>query len=139
MKKILLILFAFIAISATAQQKGFYTLTSEYDITDGTDVLLKWTSYFDDDKSAKWAIWVYWSDLTGTLNGALSVKYTGLPTSLVSDAAYQTYPNMASVTMDSATGYAVFEDTEFMGNRIGLFFDKNSITAGTIKAYIVIK
>jgi len=139
MKKLILILFAFIAISATAQQKGFYTIVSEYDLTTTSDTLIKWTSYFDEDNSVKWAIWVTWTGLTGTLDGALSVKYTGLPTTLVSDAAYLTYPNMSSVTMDSAIGYAVFEDSEFMGNRIGLFFDKNNITAGLIKAYIVIK
>ena len=139
MKKLILILFAFMAISVTAQQKGFYTITSAYNLSTTSDTLIKWTSYFDEDKSTKWAVWVTWTGLTGTLDGAISIKYTGLPTTLVSDAAYLTYPNMSSVTMDSAAGFAVFEDSEFMGNRIALFFDKNNITAGTIKAYIVIK
>ena len=140
MKKIILILFAFIAISVTAQQKGFHDfLDSTYNVTWATDTLLKWPTYFSEQDSPQWAVFVYWTGLTGTLDGTLSIKYTGLPTSLVSDAAYQAYPNMASVTMDSATGYAVFEDTQFLGTRVGLYFDKNNITAGTIKAYIYIK
>ena len=139
MKKILLILFVFVSLTAFSQQKGFYTITSDYDLSTTSDTLLKWTNYFDQDHSVKWAIWIQWSGLTGTLDGTLTVKYTGLPTSLVSDAAYLSYPQMGSVTMDSATGNAVFEDSEFMGSRIGLFFDKNNITAGTIKAYIIIK
>ncbi len=138
MKRLFLILTIAISIlGLKAQNLGTTTLTSRYDVSTTGDTLLRFP-YDMEFKTAIWRVDVVWDSLSGTLNGAVKIKTSSLHYP-VEDSTFVDYPNMSSVTLNSAQGECSFEDTYFSGRRLGVFFDKNSITGGVLKVYVTIK
>lgn len=141
MKKIITtLLLALAAALCVGQRPGQEAITTRYDLTSGlaVDTILPYNYDFQ-YRSYQWRVDVVWDSLTGTLDGVLKIKMSGLPDTYLVDTAWVDYPLMSSVTMSTAAGYASFEDTGLLGRKIGLYIDVNNITAGVVRAWITLK
>jgi hypothetical protein len=79
-------------------------------------------------------IQVEWYGLAGTLDGEIILKHT-----MAGDTITCEYGTDMNELWDSATGYTYFELYEVTATSIQLFFDINSITTGTVNAWVIYK
>lgn len=107
-------------------------LLEDYDLTLGTSKVFA----YQIADNCVWNLQIICKDLTGTLDGTITMKNSNQNTN---ETYYNNYAGLSAITLDDANKSASMEDFMCTSEYLVVDFQKNGITGGTISLYLKIK
>nr|BDD47706.1 hypothetical protein 8 [bacterium] len=81
-----------------------------------------------------WSLQIDWRQLTGTLDGVLTVQVSNY-----ADTLFETYDSDFTQTLSSASGHVEFEDDRFAWKYVRVSYTNNNITGGVIRGLMNVR